>query len=182
MGPEHRNWKRRYSRTVLLLHLAPTATHAKCLELWDPALCHDANLTLLPQPSTTDAPACLDGSPYGVYFRKSPTMSSKYTMFIQGGGWCYDEHDCLSRSKTDIGSSTKWPSTSGCGCMNVKEDGSIDDACNFFHSKHRREASRLMLTVTGRAARPPESPRVVESYCWDVRSSDRGPVSSPQWP
>ena len=127
---EHRNWKRRYIHTVLLLHLAPTATHATCLELWDPALCHDANLTLLPQPSTTDAPACLDGSPYGVYFRKSPTMSSKYTMFIQGGGWCYDEHDCLSRSKTDIGSSTKWPSTSGCGCMNVKEDGSIDDACN----------------------------------------------------
>ena len=113
-----------------LLMLLPTLVFSKCLELWDPALCHDAHLTLLPQHSSTSSPACLDGSPYGVYHRPSPTNSTKFTMFLQGGGWCYNERDCLERSKTDLGSSTNWPSVSGCGCMNLRTDGSIDDTCN----------------------------------------------------
>ena len=117
--------------TALSLFLLAPPARATCLELWDPALCHDANLTLLPQPSSTESPACLDGSPYGVYHRTSPTGSTKWTMFLQGGGWCYDEKDCLARSKTAIGSSLHWPATSGCGCMNVNEaDGTIDDTCN----------------------------------------------------
>ena len=27
----------------------------------------------------------------------------------QGGGWCYNEQDCLARSQTAIGSSASWP-------------------------------------------------------------------------
>ena len=28
---------------------------------------------------------------------------------LEGGGWCYDEKLCLERSKTNLGSSKKWP-------------------------------------------------------------------------
>lgn len=29
---------------------------------------------------------------------------------MEGGGWCYDEDDCVTRSKTRLGSSKYWPS------------------------------------------------------------------------
>jgi len=85
------------------------------------------NLTLLD--SSTGA-ACLDGSQYGFYFVKSTTGSKKWTISIQGGGWCYDEEDCLGRASTRLGSSKFWvdkPST--CGCMNTVDDG-LDADCN----------------------------------------------------
>lgn len=110
-------------------------TEAVCLVLWDPALCHDGNLTLFPQ-TDNESPACLDGSEYGVYFRPN-TTSTKWTVFLEGGGWCYDESDCLARAKISSssasagqGSSKRWGATSGCGCMNVRDDGGIDDTCN----------------------------------------------------
>jgi len=89
-----------------------------------------APLTLLPQDKGNQSPACLDGSPYGFYFVPSTTGSTKWTINIQGGGWCYDEDGCFSRSKTHLGSSTGWSPTAGCGCMNVLEDGSMDGNCN----------------------------------------------------
>ena len=52
-----------------------------------------------------ESPACLDGSPYGFYFQKSKTGSTKWTISIEGGGWCYDEQECYSRSKMALGSS-----------------------------------------------------------------------------
>ena len=46
-------------------------------------------LTLFPQDVGTLSPANLDGSPYGVYFRPSPSgKSTKWTVSIEGGGWC----------------------------------------------------------------------------------------------
>ena len=53
-----------------------------------------ANLTLLPQDDGELSPASLDGSPYGLFLQRSPTGSKKWTIMIQGGGWCYDEVDC----------------------------------------------------------------------------------------
>jgi O-palmitoleoyl-L-serine hydrolase len=50
---------------------------------------------------------CLDGSPPGFYHRL--TGSSKWVVFFQGGGWCYNEEDCYKRSSTFLGSSTVWP-------------------------------------------------------------------------
>eukprot|EP00966_Prymnesium_polylepis_P285994 6606300-Prymnesium_polylepis.1 len=44
-------------------------------------------------------------------------------------GWCYDEQDCLQRSKGSLGSSHHFPATAGCGCMNVVGDG-LDPDCN----------------------------------------------------
>ena len=67
-------------------------------------------LTLLPQDAGPESPANLDGSPYGVYFAKSRSgKSSKWTVSIEGGGWCYGEASCLSRSTTNLGSSRAWP-------------------------------------------------------------------------
>lgn len=119
-----------------ILAAAFSAAHSVCLVDWDPKLCHDGNLTLFPQTDPHSSPSCLDGSPYGVYFRANPA-STKWTVFLEGGGWCYNEKQCLQRSRVSSatadagqGSSTKWGPTSGCGCMNVKDDGSIDDTCN----------------------------------------------------
>ena len=71
--------------TCLALQLG--GAEAVCLVLWDPALCHDGNLTLFPQTDLAESPACLDGSDYGVYFRGNP-RSTKWTVFLEGGGWC----------------------------------------------------------------------------------------------
>ena len=86
-----------------------------------------APLTLLPQDAGDASPACLDGSPYGYYFQPSRTNSTKWTISIEGGGWCYNEQDCFKRASTPLGSSLSWAPTAGCRCMNVKDDASADD-------------------------------------------------------
>jgi hypothetical protein len=54
--------------------------------------------------------ACLDGTPPGYYYRAAQTQQSrnKWMISIYGGGWCYTNQDCLSRSKTFLGSSKFW--------------------------------------------------------------------------
>ena len=57
---------------------------------------------------------CLDGSPGGFYFGKGSDSHTKdWVIYFQGGGWCYDERDCLHRSKSDLGSSLGWSSSVG---------------------------------------------------------------------
>merc|ERR1719478_1513322 len=73
--------------------------------LGSPALGGTAPLTLLPQDKGDESPACLDGSPYGFYFVPSATNSTKWTIYIQGGGWCYEENSCYGRSQGRLGSS-----------------------------------------------------------------------------
>uniref|UniRef100_A0A6B2L7E7 Pectin acetylesterase n=1 Tax=Arcella intermedia TaxID=1963864 RepID=A0A6B2L7E7_9EUKA len=65
---------------------------------------------------------CLDGSPYGVYVSKG--LADKWVIHIQGGGWCYDEADCLGRSKTILGSSKTWPT--------ILPNNFIDDTSGIF--------------------------------------------------
>ena len=56
--------------------------------------------------------ATLDGSPYGVFFSPSQSgRSTKWTISIEGGGWCYNEASCLARSKGALGTSKAWPKT-----------------------------------------------------------------------
>jgi STAM-binding protein len=100
-----------------------------------------ANITFLPQDKGGESPACLDGSPYGFYFRPSPTNSTKWTIFINGGGWCYDEIDCACRANTSLGSSKALPPTNNCACMNPREDGSMDPHCNCLHLPYSDGAS-----------------------------------------
>lgn len=67
----------------------------------------------------TDAEsACMDGSPYGYYFRPSATRSTayKWVLELQGGGWCYNEGACYGRTLPSygngvFGSSVNWTTT-----------------------------------------------------------------------
>jgi hypothetical protein len=58
--------------------------------------------------------ACLDGSAPGYWMRASTSKSDRHRWIVhaEGGGWCFNEAACASRSKTDLGSSNGWgPST-----------------------------------------------------------------------
>jgi hypothetical protein len=92
------------------------------------AVASDVPLQLLPE--STGA-KCLDGSPYGYYFVPSPTHSKKWTISIEGGGWCIDELSCTERAEGSLGSSKHFPKEAGCECMNVNDarDGIATD-CN----------------------------------------------------
>ncbi len=122
------------SRSSVQVHLANPARfpfHRGMGGLDMPIKSGTANINFLPQDSGNLSPACLDGSPYAFYFQKSTTNSTKWTISIEGGGWCYDEGSCYSRASTPLGSSTTWAATSGCGCMNVLPNGGgIDNNCN----------------------------------------------------
>lgn len=55
-------------------------------------------------------PACLDGSTPRYWFQPSSTMSTKWAIHMQGGGWCESLEDCARRayspSQCLIGSSS----------------------------------------------------------------------------
>ena len=34
---------------------------------------------------------------------------NKWILHLAGGGWCYDEDECVKRSKGNLGSSKNWP-------------------------------------------------------------------------
>eukprot|EP01084_Bolivina_argentea_P310758 537784_1 len=53
---------------------------------------------------------CLDGSPANYYFVKGEE-STKYVLFFQGGGWCFDETQCWSRRNASLGSTKTDPAT-----------------------------------------------------------------------
>ena len=62
------------------------------------------NLTLLTSAAASEGAVCLDNSPAAYYFLKGAKATSFY-IHQQGGGWCNSDADCLSRSKTPLGSS-----------------------------------------------------------------------------
>lgn len=80
-------------------------------------------LKILDNTATTGA-ICLDGTPGGYYYAPgSGAGASKWVLFFQGGGWCYNEYDCWGRSKTALGSSKSWGPTMDIG-------GIMSDDCN----------------------------------------------------
>jgi hypothetical protein len=122
-----------------------------------------AELVKLPQPKGEEAtfPAALDGSPYAFYFRASPTNSTKWTINIQGGGWCYDEVDCLCRSQMSLGRSTGFEPTGGCQCKNPNKDGTIDTSCNCIDMLYLDGAS-----FSGYRAEPVPVPGNASAHLW----------------
>eukprot|EP00055_Hartaetosiga_balthica_P018220 m.130795 g.130795 ORF g.130795 m.130795 type:complete len:444 (+) comp9473_c0_seq5:3561-4892(+) len=60
---------------------------------------------------------CLDGTPAGFYFAPAndPAANTRWQIYFEGGGWCYDEMDCWGRSKTNLGSSNNWGNKSEMG-------------------------------------------------------------------
>ena len=68
-------------------------------------------------PGTLNA-RCLDGSPMAYWMRPASAAENKtkYVIYFQGGGWCYTESYCRSRSSGAIGSSKTWKNGSlSCG-------------------------------------------------------------------
>ncbi|XP_065887728.1 uncharacterized protein [Dysidea avara] len=72
--------------------------------------------------ATSKGAVCLDGSPPGYYFRTGTSSPNKWIVHLEGGGWCYDEDDCVKRSKERLGSSKDWPSI-------VSFSGLLSDDC-----------------------------------------------------
>ena len=63
---------------------------------------------------------CMDGSPFGYYFRAATNASNsdKWVLELQGGGWCYDEGACYGRTLPSygggvFGGSANWTATMG---------------------------------------------------------------------
>lgn len=68
-----------------------------------------------------DQAKCLDGSPSGYYLDVSPSGSNKWILHLQGGGECASEDRCVAQSKTNLGSSTKWPKEMGIGFLQQRD-------------------------------------------------------------
>ena len=80
---------------------------------------------------------CLDGSP-GMFFfapnnASKPETQNKWILFFQGGGWCYDELDCLYRSRTPLGSSTLQPDETTLDGMMRRDCERNPEFCNYNH-------------------------------------------------
>jgi hypothetical protein len=71
--------------------------------------------------STAGGAVCLDGSPAAYYVRYEAERQ-KIFVYQQGGGWCYSDDDCESRSKTSLGSSTKYPASMDLGSGYLSND------------------------------------------------------------
>ncbi|XP_065887895.1 uncharacterized protein [Dysidea avara] len=72
--------------------------------------------------ATSKGAVCLDGSPPGYYIRTGTTSPNNWILHQEGGGWCFNEDQCVLRSKTDLGSSKGWP-------PNVTYSGLLSDDC-----------------------------------------------------
>jgi len=73
----------------------------------------EMDLVLLKEAAVKTGAVCLDGSPAGYYFKKATTTKSanKWILHFHGGGWCYDETECMLRGQTDLGSTAKMDPT-----------------------------------------------------------------------
>jgi hypothetical protein len=59
---------------------------------------------------TKNGAVCLDGSPGG-YYRRRGGDAAKWVVFMEGGGWCGSDTNCVARSATVLGSSKQWGPT-----------------------------------------------------------------------
>lgn len=75
---------------------------------------------------------CLDGSPVGFYWSPGQGLQAyNWMIYFQGGGWCYDDYDCLGRSKTTLGSSKTWSPTGNIGGL-LSNDCKVNPRfCNY---------------------------------------------------
>lgn len=93
----------------------------------------------IPREPNTDAyfkatgALCIDGTPAGYYFVPAANTSNKndWQLYFEGGGWCYDEEDCLGRSHGNLGSSKGWPASKGAGGIMDSDCTNNPDFCNF---------------------------------------------------
>eukprot|EP00294_Goniomonas_avonlea_P008479 CAMPEP_0114555252 /NCGR_PEP_ID=MMETSP0114-20121206/8651_1 /TAXON_ID=31324 /ORGANISM="Goniomonas sp, Strain m" /LENGTH=419 /DNA_ID=CAMNT_0001740367 /DNA_START=11 /DNA_END=1270 /DNA_ORIENTATION=- len=118
-------------RTAIVLLLATAVAGVPLVTVNDD---HEMKLHLMPDMATNYGAVCLDGTPAGFYFAPAwgdAANANNWQIYFQGGGWCYDEMDCLGRSKGSLGSSTGWGPTSSMGGI-MSSDCTINpDFCQF---------------------------------------------------
>lgn len=80
----------------------------------------DGNWTLhkLSDAAAATGAVCLDGSPAAYYYREPLTsppagVGPSFVVFMEGGGWCMMDDNCLQRAGTDLGSSHGYPAQIG---------------------------------------------------------------------
>eukprot|EP00040_Diaphanoeca_grandis_P028198 m.162258 g.162258 ORF g.162258 m.162258 type:complete len:518 (-) comp31270_c0_seq1:36-1589(-) len=70
-------------------------------------------LVLVPQEPR--GAACLDGTAPGYWMEKGVgENATRWVLHAQGGGWCWNEAECLARSKSGLGSSKGWGESTTC--------------------------------------------------------------------
>lgn len=62
--------------------------------------------TILDHAAVAHGAVCLDGSPPGYHIQ--PKDLERWTIHLQGGGWCVSKGDCMGRSKGALGSSKSY--------------------------------------------------------------------------
>ena len=79
------------------------ALTADCIDdLFGSSTASEMPLTLLSDAQGKDKGAvCLDGSNPGFYYKQG-AEKTKWVLYFKGGGWCYDEDSCYSRSLSEL--------------------------------------------------------------------------------
>ena len=71
----------------------------------------EMELNLLTDYIDTLGSRCLDGTAGAYYIEKSAKASTKWMVFFEGGGWCYNDKDCANRAQYALGSSNSYEPT-----------------------------------------------------------------------
>ena len=69
------------------------------------------DLNLLTEYVDSFGSVCLDGTPGAYYIEKAANPSTKWMVFFEGGGWCYNDKDCANRATGGLGSSSSYGPT-----------------------------------------------------------------------
>ena len=98
------------------------------------------DLIILPNKSSVDLGAvCLDGTAPAMYFHAAnsttePAAETKWVIYFKGGGWCYEEDDCVRRSRTSDGSTSGLSQTGGFRFGPLDQDPAANPT--FAHANH----------------------------------------------
>ncbi|XP_065183346.1 uncharacterized protein LOC135814192 [Sycon ciliatum] len=116
---------------LLTLAAAVTACHSATVHHEHARQAEPSPLTLLPDAVAKGA-VCLDGTAPGYYWRPGTgTGKNKWIVHQEGGGWCYNEDDCVGRSKTRLGSSKYFPKSMTFGGLLSDDCTANPDFCTY---------------------------------------------------
>ena len=107
--------------------LAPLVPHPRCTPIAPLAAPTHPSTHHTHHPVSHPNAICNDGTYSGFYYRLSPSKKSNdWLVFLEGGGWCYDEDSCAHRG--DLASSKSWTPTMTQGGIFDSQDARLADA------------------------------------------------------
>ena len=78
----------------------------------------EMNIVYLKEAAAKTGAVCLDGTPAAYYFKPgSAANSTKWILYLEGGGFCVEPENCAVRAKTKLGSSAEMEPTFDFGGM-----------------------------------------------------------------